>query len=379
MPRQHKPWFRKQTDWWMVKIGGRPTKLIKGRENKPEAERRFHELMAKTARAPHTPDARTADVVEAFLRHSRIHYAPDTYRIHKYYCQLFAEACGQTAARDLKPFHISRWVDGKRENGEWGESTVYNARRIAFRVFSWATEEGMIDANPLKGMKRPRPAPRQRALSEEEFDLLYEHAGGPFRDFLLALHDTGARPKELRELIWDQVKEDRLILEKNKTGHQTGKARVIFLTPRVRELLARLRGKSRSPYVFLNYHGRPWTMNAVRLQIMRLKKALGLKSDVCAYLCRHGFGTRAILNGVNPASLMELMGHSSMEMISKVYVHLADQHQHLKEAVEKITPSTPAPADPSPAPRRALLKRQNGDAGRSPSSAPPTPGGQLPQ
>src|SRR5947208_678008 len=87
-----------------------------------------------------------------------------------------------------------------------------------------------------------------------------------------------------------------------------------------------------------------WTMNAVRLQITRLRERLGLADDLCAYLARHGFGTRAILNGVNPSVVAELMGHNSLEMVSKVYVHLADEHAHLKAAVEKINPvSTPAP------------------------------------
>ena len=73
-----------------------------------------------------------------------------------------------------------------------------------------------------------------------------------------------------------------------------------------------------------------------------------------AYLCRHGFGTRTILSGVDGATLAELMGHGSQEMISKVYVHLADQPQHLHAAVGKINAtSTPSPAEPGSARKRA--------------------------
>ena len=50
----------------------------------------------------------------------------------------------------------------------------------------------------------------------------------------------------------------------------------------------------------------------------RIRTKLGMADDVCAYLCRHGFGTRAILNGVDGPTLAELMGHSSQDMISKV-------------------------------------------------------------
>lgn len=355
MARPYKIWFRKQTGWWMVEIGGKQEKLARGRENRDEAERKFHELMVERARQPEASDARTADVIEAFLRWSRINTAEDTHRLHKYYCQLFAEACGQIAARQLKPFHVSRWVDGKVEKGEWHETTAFNAKKTAFRVFSWAAQEGMLPANPLSGMKRPKPPPRQRALYPIEFSKLFQHASDPFRDYLLAMQQTGARPKEIRDLKWDQVFEDRWVLGKHKTRKKTGKLRVIILSDIMKAMMERLRATATSDYVFLNCKGQPWTMNAVRLQMYRLKKRLGLSEDVCAYLIRHGFGTQAILSGVDPSTLMELMGHTSLEMISKVYVHLADHHEHLKDAVEKSShfATMPAPDASGPARRRA--------------------------
>src|SRR5262249_29184398 len=95
-------------------------------------------------------------------------------------------------------------------------------------------------------------------------------------------------------------------------------------------------------HVFLNTRGEPWTMTAVRQQVYRLKHALGLSDDLCAYLARHGFGTRAILNGVKPAELAELMGHSSLEKVSKAYVEQDDQHEHLQQAIAKVNSgSTP--------------------------------------
>ena len=131
------------------------------------------------------------------------------------------------------------------------------------------------------------------------------------------------------------------------------KARVIILTENMRRMMERLKGNG-SPHVFLNTEGEPWTMNAVRLQMSRLRSKLGLPEDLCAYVARHGFGTRAILNGVNPAVVAELMGHTSLEMVSKVYVHLADQHEHLREAVEKINPSARlSEVAEGPAPKRS--------------------------
>ena len=55
------------------------------------------------------------------------------------------------------------------------------------------------------------------------------------------------------------------------------------------------RSRSTSDFVFLNKRGRPWTTNAVRLRIKRLKDKLGLPEDVCAYLFRHTFGIVSVI------------------------------------------------------------------------------------
>lgn len=385
MARPNKVWHRAQTGWWMVKIDGKQEKLVQGPKDEAHrqlAEERFVELRRLRRVAPQSAWARTADVVEAFLAWSRRHLAEETHRVNRYYCQLLAEHCGTVPARELRPFHVTQWITEMmspervarekarraqelelglverakqgRAPKEWGPGTAHNARTAAFRVFSWAKEEGLLEANPLQGMKRPKPPTRRRAMTDAEFDMLYEHAGGPFRDFLLALRETGARPKEIRDLLWDQVQDGKWVLTKHKTAKKVGKSRVIILTARMRQLMERLKGNGHT-HVFLNTEGGPWTMNAVRLQISRLRAKLGLPEDLCAYLARHGFGTRAILNGENPLVVAELMGHSSLDMVSKVYVHLADQHEHLRQAVERITPSsTPAEASGGPARKRAL-------------------------
>src|SRR5262249_19211544 len=133
----------------------------------------------------------------------------------------------------------------------WGESTAHNARTVAFRVFSWAKDEGLLTENPLAGMKRPKPAPRQRAMSDDEFHQMHENAGGPFADYLFALRETGARPKEVRDLTWDQVRADRWILSKHKTAQKVGKARVIILTEAMKGMMERLKGNG-CEHVFLN-------------------------------------------------------------------------------------------------------------------------------
>jgi integrase len=327
----------------MVTIGGRKVRLTQGRQNKAEAERKFHEPMLVRHRRPDTVSARVADLVEAFLAEAIKRVADETYRNYRFYAQKFAEACGQHSTAILKPFHVSQWINGQK----WNQTTERNARRVALRVMTWAVEEGLILTNPLQGMKCPPANIRKRALSPIETKAIIANAHGPIRVFLWTLLQTGARPSEVRRLTWDQVRPDRWVIQQHKTAKKTRKPRVIYLTPAMQRLMDVLRKRSTTATVFLNTRGEPWTINAIRLVIGRIREKAGLPEDVCAYLFRHTFGTRAVMNGLNSSEVAELLGHTSTEMVDRVYVHLADQVHHLQQAVARATrpPTTPTASD----------------------------------
>jgi len=346
MSRPNKIWFRRDIGWWMVTLGGSKLRLAQGRANKKAAEQKFHELKAVSSQAPEAPTARVADTIEAFLNWAERHLSPEAQRNLKWYGQMFAERWGNLLVTELKPIHVTRWVDEKT----WGPTTQHNAYRSVGRVFSWACQQGVLATNPLKGMKSPRPHHRERAMTDEEFRTLLRHSKRDFKILLYSLKTTGCRPKEARTLKWAQVQADRWILTVHKTVHKTGRPRVIYLTASMQKLMAVLRREATSEYVFLNARNKPWTVNAMRQRISRIKDKTELAKDLCVYLLRHAFGTNAILNGVDPVTVATCMGHSSLEMISRVYVHLADKQQHLQDAMEKATqrPASPKPGPASP-------------------------------
>lgn len=348
MPRRAAVWYRKATGWWMITLGSEQVKLIRGPNDEATrqlAEEAWIERRKAQRERPDSSSASVADVIEAFLDWSQKNLAADTYRIHRYYGQSLAERCGTVLAVQFKPLHVTDWIGymmdadrvAKQKGARaWKDTTAYNARRIAFRIMNWAKEEGWLASNPLAGMKRPKPFLRRRAMTDDEFHSLHKAAKPAFADLLFALRETGARPKELRDLQWDDVQGRRCVLGKHKTAKKTGEPRIITLSRAMVSLLKRRKADAKGSYVFTNVYGKPWTMNAVRLQFTNLRRRLGLAPDLCAYLARHGFGTRAILRGVDPMTVATLMGHKSLDMVSKVYVHLSDQEEHLRDAVEKI-------------------------------------------
>ena len=45
MPQSPRPWFRKQTDWWMAQVSGKQEKLARGKENKKTAEQKLRDIL----------------------------------------------------------------------------------------------------------------------------------------------------------------------------------------------------------------------------------------------------------------------------------------------------------------------------------------------
>lgn len=352
MARPNKVWFRKDIGWWMVTVGGRKIRLAEGRANKKLAEQKFHELKAVQARPAESSDARVADVIDGFLAWSKLHRSSETNRNHVYYGQKFSEHIGYLKATELRPHHLTTWVD----THAWGQTTQRNARRSIYRAFAWAVEEGLLAGNPLRGMKCPAARIRQRAMTDVEFRTILKASKRDFKVLLFTLRATGCRPKEARTLTWNQVREDRWVMPQHKTAYKTGKPRVIYLIKPMQKLMRVLRRDAdqrpdANQHVFINARYRPWTVNAMRLRMQRVKRRLNLADDLCPYLARHAFGTAAVMNGVDPLTVAELLGHNSLEMVRRVYCHLAGEHVHLNQVAERATrslaSSTPRPAGPN--------------------------------
>lgn len=347
MGRRYKPWYRPDCGWWVTNIGRKQFRLAKGKDNQAEAERVFHELMALRPRRPDAWNARVCDLVDAFLRFTALaKYADDTRRNYEFYLQKFSEFRGHVLGAEAIPQHVTDWI----QSNEWNETTAYNAKRTVFRVFSWAVEQGLLTKNPLAKMKRENPEITRRCLTRSEYCKLLGGARRPFRVFLWSLMETGARPSELRRLTWNQVRADRFRIENHKTRKKTKKPRVIRLTKRMRRRIEQLRARSKSKYVFVNSLGEPWTGNAIRLAVDRIKKRQGLADDVCVYMIRHTYATWALVRGVPAATLAEILGHRNADMIMRVYSHLAEQDDHMEAAVEqaagRLVSPTPSGAKP---------------------------------
>jgi integrase len=119
-------------------------------------------------------------------------------------------------------------------------------------VFGWAVSAGLMEDNPVRGIKRNREKSRDRFLQSDElprfFEALAEEENETMRDYFLLSLLTGARRANMLSMQWGDVNLERAEWRLKTTKNDT--PQTITLSPEaVAVLLSRAPGSS-SPFVF---------------------------------------------------------------------------------------------------------------------------------
>ncbi len=247
-------------------------------------------------------------------------------------------------SNEFTPLWCDEWTSGKSSNYARTELATVK------QVFTWAVTNKLLASNPMLGFRLPSTQSRNRILSFKEHCQLCRAAGKKFKPLLRFAWMVGCRPGELRALMWRHIDADfgRAVLHDHKTARKVGKPRVIYFPTRAQRLLEKLKRDSQKPlidrrtkqpiapseFVFINHRRRPWSKNAVILRMRRLREETGL--DLVAYNYRHTWITRAITSGIDIATVAELSGHNDVAMIARVYGHLDQNQNHLKQAIKRL-------------------------------------------
>ncbi|TWT34916.1 tyrosine-type recombinase/integrase [Blastopirellula retiformator] len=326
MPRQPKPFYRKQTKSWYCSVGGRQIPLGKNRD---AAHTKFHELMADREQVK---DELTTlyELSQAYLDWCEANRKPATYQLHKRYLKSFIDSVGRRMRpSQLRVHHVSKWHEGLAV----GTTTQNDVVGIVQRMLNWAVEQEYLYRNPIKRMKKPKRKRRDVFYTPEQWKLIRENVPGPLGELLDFLYLTGCRPLEARTIEARHLHDDLVIFptDESKGEHE---ARVIYLVPEAKAILARLAKDRPTGILFRNTRGRPWTKNAIILQLTRVSKTVGFR--VIAYGARHSFATEALTKGgVDPISVAHLMGHKDPTMVSRVYSHIARNPDFLRQQALK--------------------------------------------
>ena len=346
MRRPH-PRFDDTRNAWVTRAGGALKILAKGPKNantEAAAWDVFYVHMAKLGNPvagsaiPILTLGQIADKYGEWMRRETEagRMKPRTLDYYRAQLQKFLNALGgHRPALGVLPHEVEMYKTG------------WHSVQAVQRLYNWAVTMGLLPENPIRSVQKPTLGQRERILKPKETAQLLRGADRDFRPFLLAMRHTIARPQEVRAFQWKHLAYEpapmfvlRDFKAKNRRKDKAA-VRMIALDDRLLRLLNRLaRNRSILPddFVFLNADGRPWSTNAVRCRMRRLRAKLGLGADengeqVVAYTMRHTAATRASAQGVRDKVLAELMGHTSSTMTER-YQHL--QADHLAEAINRV-------------------------------------------
>jgi integrase len=355
MSRPSKPWFWAARDGWYVTIGGKRHRLAEGRGGRAEAEREFHRLMLTAGRVETDPSRLKAlDLCDLFLEAFRgqVERGEREQGTLADYGRFLASACkviGTRHAPDVRPKDVLRWADAHN----WNPTSRHDALSTVKVAFRWAHRAGHIATDPLATLELPRPLRREAVPTPAQADAMVAAATGPFRDYLIALRETGCRPIEPATLTADRVDlAGGTWRVRNKTRRKTGEpTRTVYLTSVTIDLTRRLITEQGDGLVFRNGLGTMWTRQGYSPHFLRLRRELGYGPECCAYGLRHLYVTDALERGIPPATVAELVGHTSPTMVMRVYNQLKDRTDHLRDAARAIRSGGPSgPPAPPPAP-----------------------------
>ena len=217
-------------------------------------------------------------------------------------------------------------------------TSVRRRHQLLKQFLGFALKRGMTgdhDVRDVKAPKREQTAPG--TISRDQEQRLLEAARNPRDRFIIQfLIGTGLRRAELLNLTVDDIEpgyvgdnvrvrlgkggKDRVVpLDSKKMGVELTKLTRRYIerdrpsdTERRELLLSTVKDGDDYP---------PLSVLGLRSMLRRIELATGIECNPHRF--RHSYGTRAIQANVPPMAVMRLMGHTTLEMVSR-YVHYDD-------------------------------------------------------
>ncbi len=217
-----------------------------------------------------------------------------------------------------------------------GSGTADKAVLLLSVAYKWAVDQKTVKANPAADIKCWKTGTRDtildnaddykrmfKALQDLENEKRIRTAAADAIRFIAL---TGSRRGEVTGLLWRYVdlKNAQVVLppKAHKTGHKTGKPRIIALPTEAQAIISRQPTGEPDDYVFRStVPGSPIALNKdwpkVRTRA-KLPPTLGLHG------LRHSIGTHFAMQGASAVELMELLGHKQVETTLR-YIHIAER------------------------------------------------------
>jgi integrase len=245
------------------------------------------------------------------------------YRSKKSFIRQLVEKFGNLDIRNLDTERVERWQSILLKSGKPATANRKLAclKHMMTKAVDWnmASEDMLKQVRKVKFVKERNR--RLRFLDVEECQRLVDCCSPHLKPIVITALNTGMRRGEILSLKWEQVglKYGFISLEDTKSGE----GREIPINDALRSVFDGIPHSIESVYVFTGMDGDPYK-EIKRSFNTALRKAEIYKATF--HSLRHTFASHLVMNGVDLATVKELLGHKSLTMTLR-YSHLAPGHR----------------------------------------------------
>jgi integrase len=347
--------------------GGRRRVAVYGK-TRQEAKAKLRELLDKAERnVPLTPARLTvAQYLAEWLTHIRQHVRPNTYVAYEINVRRHVvPRIGKRSLAKLAGRDVRIMVDTMRADGV-GARVVQHVHATLRAALEHAYREEIVPRNVAKLVRTERPIPqkpREPLTADEATHLLKKVQDTPHGALWTVMVMLGLRRSEACGLRWEHVDFEHRTLRIAQTVHRVeGGLQVLGTKTRRSNRTVPLPGRCLLALADHHRHlqerngdgpGRPWQptgyvfgtawgtplepRNLTRMWV-KLCDGTGTRR-VPLHALRHTCVSLLLALGIHPRVVMEIVGHSAMEMTMNVYghVHLDTQRAALDRLDDELS------------------------------------------
>lgn len=323
--------------------GKRRLKTLPEGTTKTQARKVLQEILKQVEHGSYLPDKKIPtfpEVADEWLEYKKLNIREHTFS--SYECHV---------RRNLKPFFgktkitrinytaITKFMSHENARG----ASVHHIRKslvLLGGIMKYAVRQGLIDANPVQEVEKPKGRSRYKATDEMDIlrpdeirRFLYHVEGLKYQTLFTLAIMSGARQGELLGLMWSDIDwyNSQLVIRRTfqhgrfyEPKSETSK-RKIDLGPTVMAQLKRWKlacPPSDLVLLFPNDSGRPIEKgNLIRRHFEPTLRKAGLRR-IRFHDLRHTFASLLIEQGEHPKYIQSQMGHSSISVTMDTYGHL---------------------------------------------------------
>lgn len=245
------------------------------------------------------------------------------YRSKQTFIRQLVEEFGNLSISEINTLVVEKWQTKllKIRKPSTANRTLSCLKHMMTKAVDWkmASEETLKQVRKVKFQKENNR--KLRFLTLDECLRLIDSCSAHLKPIVIIALNTGMRRGEILSLKWEQVGLGHGFISLDVT--KSGEGREIPINNTLKKLFEEMPHSIESVYVFTGKDGNPLTDIKHSFNTALRKAEI---RNATFHTLRHTFASHLVMEGVDLATVKELLGHKSLTMTLR-YSHLAPGHK----------------------------------------------------